>query len=145
MRSTISKVISVTLDRAGRTLKFGGDASDLHDTVAEKMKAFLSEDSAPRYLDETARDLFAEGRAAFRRYGLSRRASIIAGESSTILFMWRGTVATQSLAMALVAQGLSATPKQIAIEISNSHGDVIGTLREFSSGATPTALSWPDI
>ena len=131
------KTIIVSPDATGRPPKFGGDAGDLHDRVAQAMLAVYRSAETPPYLNATARALLEEGREAFRRYQLDRRSCLPLGEKETILFPWHGTMATQTLALALTQEGLSASPRHVAIEVEASFNDVKRTLRRMGSSRPP--------
>lgn len=134
------KVVEVTPDASGTPPKFGGDTGDLHDHIVEYMLSIYRSNEVPPYLDAVACDLLDEGRCAFRNYGLDREAMMRVGEKETLLFPWRGTVATQSLALALVSRGLKASPRQISIEVSAAAPDVVKVLKELSMAVAPDAV-----
>lgn len=126
------KVVEVTPDAAGTPPIFGGDAGDLHDEVAKRMLGIYRSSDVPPYLDSAARDLLAEGRQAFHRYGLDTTSVLSIDRVNTLLFPWRGTAATESLALALVSKGLRASPRHVVIEASAVAPEVVEALKEIS-------------
>ena len=133
------KVIEVAADASGTAPKFGGDASDLHDKVVEKMFDLYCSEEVPPYLDEVACDLLREGRKAFRQLGLERESVLAIADDKALIFPWRGTVITESLSLALVSLGLSASPRHLAIEVSASRSETLEALKEIASHLPPDA------
>ena len=87
-----------------------------------------------------ARDLLAEGRDAFRRFELDVRPYLLLDENRMLLFPWRGTVATRSLALALVREGLTASPHQVAIEVAGEYEKINGVLKVLSQQTAPDPI-----
>ncbi|GAB4119091.1 MAG: DEAD/DEAH box helicase [Rhodothalassiaceae bacterium] len=134
------KVIEVAPDPTGKPPQFGGDACDLHDAVVAEMRRVLAGSDMPPFVDAQARAFLAEGRAAFRRFGLAERSLVSLGEKSTLVFPWKGTIATDTLALALRACRLEATPHYAIIEIENSIDEVRGALRALATDNPPSAI-----
>jgi ATP-dependent Lhr-like helicase len=134
------KVLEVSRDPTGKPPKFGSDACDLHDEVVAEMRRGLAGSEVPPYLDAQARALLAQGRAAFKELGLAERSIVPTGEGATLAFPWRGTIATETLALALRASRLEATPRHAIIEIGNSVGEVEGALVRLASEEPPSAV-----
>lgn len=109
--------ILVAPDARGRPPRFGGDASDLHDTIVDRMRCVYLRDDQPAYLDQTALRFLREARATFSKQGLTASSILTQSGDETILVPWRGTVATETLALALTAAGLPATPWGIAVMV----------------------------
>ena len=136
-----AKVIDVTPDPTGHAPRFGGDAGDVHDCVAKKMFAVYQGEVVPPYLDATARELLSEGRATFQRMGLDDASMVSLDQQRSLLFPWHGTVAIETLTLALVAAGLKAAPrKHIAIEVEAGPQDVSKVLFELSNGPVPFSI-----
>lgn len=133
------KVIEVAPDPTGKPPQFGGDACDLHDTVVAEMRRVLAGRDVPPFLDAQARTLLAEGRAVFGELGLAERSLVSLGEKSTLVFPWKGTIATDTLALALRACRLEATPRHAIIEIKNSIDEVEEALGDLAAGEPPSA------
>lgn len=84
------KTIDLAPARGGRLPGFlGQSAAPVHDRVRQEMLAIYRSGDLPPFLDATARDLLAEGRENFRRYGLGEKALLEWG-GDTLLFCWRG-------------------------------------------------------
>ncbi|MBB4287625.1 DEAD/DEAH box helicase [Roseospira goensis] len=134
--------ILVAPDARGRPPRFGGDASDLHDTVVARMRDVYRRDDHPAYLDPTARRFLSEARATFRRRGLAASSILTEGGDETVLVPWRGTVATETLALALTAVGLPATPWGLAVMVRAPEDKVRAALGALAERAPdPLALA----
>lgn len=134
------RLIVVSPDATGQPPIFGGDAGDLHDCVAQAMNKVLRTDAVPPYLDAAARELLREGRDAYQRLHINKRALLATSDKETMLFPWRGTIATQSLALALAREGLAATPRQIAVEVSAPLEEVESALRVLAASLPPNPV-----
>jgi ATP-dependent Lhr-like helicase len=134
------KIIEVAPDPTGKPPKFGGDACDLHDVVVAEMRRVLAGSNVPYYLDAQARTLLAEGRAAFQELRLAERSIVPAGENFTLVFPWWGTIAIETLALALRTCRLEATPRYAIIEIKNSIDEVEEALGALATGEPPSAV-----
>ena len=134
------KVIEVAADASGTPPKFGGDIGDLHDQVAAKMYEVYRSDAVPPYLDDAACNMLSEGCEAFFRLGLDRSSVLAVENEKTLVFAWRGTVVTESLALALTSLGLKASPRHIAIEVNASRDEVMKALGEIGSHLPPDAV-----
>ena len=133
------KVLEVVPDPTGKPPLFGGDACDLHDTVVGEMRRVLSGNDMPPYLDSQARTLLMEGRSAFKELQLAERSIVAVGEDLTLAFPWRGTIATETLALALRSYRLDATPFHAVIEVKNPIGEVEDALADLARNAPPSA------
>ena len=133
------KVLEVVPDPTGKPPQFGGDACDLHDTVVGEMQRVLSGNDMPPYLDSRARELLLQGRAAFKELQLTERSLVAAGEDLTLAFPWRGTIATETLALALRSYRLDATPFHAVVEIKNPIGEVEDALADLARNAPPSS------
>lgn len=102
-----ARVISVTPSTAGVPPKFGGDVGSIHDRVIEKMFQILEGVDRPIYLDQTAVDLLDEARREYARSLFGSNRIVQVGERAFAIATRRGTVKTNTLALALIAKGLS--------------------------------------
>ena len=84
---------------------FGGDPGIIHDKVVERMFDLLKGKVVPVYLDEAARQLLAEARLSYFQLAFERRGVSPQGENTYLVFTRRGTIATNSLALALALRG----------------------------------------
>ena len=107
---TAAKVLEVSPDPSGTPPKFSGSPGSLDDRVAQRMREVYLERSMPAYLDPTARKLLAEGRLNYARFGLDVAPVLQIGPKQTVITPWRGTIVTETLALALIAKGLRASP-----------------------------------
>jgi ATP-dependent Lhr-like helicase len=84
------KTVDLKPAQGGRLPGFeGGRGAPVHDRVREEMLAVYQEDQFPAFLDAQARDLLAEGRDNFARYGL-REERLLTWSEGTLLFCWCG-------------------------------------------------------
>ena len=98
-----AKLIEVKPAPAGRVPKFPpGEGPPLHDRLVAEMRDVYEDNGQPPYLNEVAIDLLEDGRAAYRRMALGANGFVSAGDD-LYLFVWRGTRARDSIALALAA------------------------------------------
>ncbi len=103
------QVILVSPDQAGVPPKFGGGTGIIHTVVVERMRSVLSSQVLPAYLDETAADVLSSARSAFTELGMDQQAIYQLSDDHYLLATWAGTIATTSLAFALMGIGFSTT------------------------------------
>ncbi len=133
-----AKVIEVTPDPTGQPPRFSGSPGLLHDRVAEKMRGIYKGNSVPAYLDATARQLLAEGRTNYRLRGLDHTSVLGLGESQAVILAWRGTIATETLALALTAIGFKASAHDhVVVEVRSDVGTLQRGLRALASRGAP--------
>ena len=133
-----AKVIEVTPDPSGQPPKFSGTPGLLHDRVARQMRAIYRGDFVPAYLDATARELLEEGRTNYRLRGLDFTGVLGLGGSQTVILPWRGTVATETLALSLMAVGFKASAHDhVVVEVRSDVGTVQRGLRLLASREQP--------
>ena len=139
---TAAKVLEVTPDPTGTPPKFSGSPGSLDDRVAERMREVYLERSVPAYLDAAARMLLAEARSNYARFGLDVAPVLQIGTKQTLITPWRGTIVTETLALALIAKGLRASPRDhVVVEVDASETSVRRALREVAVGKLPDAVS----
>lgn len=137
-----AKVIEVKAAFSGNPPKFAGSPGAVHDHVAAKMRALYGERSVPAYLDAGGRALLAEGRATFRSLRLAETALVPVGEFGTVILPWKGTAATETLALALLSEGLQAAARDhLAVEVDAGHAAVTKALRSLASKPAPDPLA----
>lgn len=133
------RVIIVTTSVGGVPPIFGGDPGIIHDKVVERMFDLLEGNAVPVYLDEAARQLLAEARLSYLQLAFERRGVSSQGENTHLVFTRRGTIATNSLALALRGGGFKVEVHDGLLEVSGA--DVDKSLDEFlqtlSAGASP--------
>jgi len=114
------KTVDLQPSQGGRLPGFeGGRGAPVHDRVREEMLAVYRSDAVPPFLDAQGRDLLAEGRAHFARFGLSG-PGLLADASGAILFCWRGDRVLDTLVVWLSARGLKVAQDGAALLFPNA-------------------------
>jgi len=133
------RIIDLKAAAAGRVPQFWGGGFHVHSRIrAEMYSVFLSND-LPVYLNPCAQDLLHEARGSFARYQLSERALLCHG-SDALLFHWSGDLEAETLRLMLIARGVRAVHRGIAIEIANSSYDAVAkVLSEIAVDEPPSA------
>jgi ATP-dependent Lhr-like helicase len=133
------KVIVLKPAKGGNAPIFGGQAGWVHDRVRQEMFAVYSEASVPVFLDVPSKELLAEARENFHRYGLAER-HIVAQGTTTHIFCWMGDRAMDTLAAMLRSKGLKATNEGISVAVfSSSTDEVVDCLRGLHKEGPPDA------
>ena len=104
--SSEDKKITVIPSQAGKVPRFGGAIGFLHERVLIEMFSLYKGDSIPRYLNQEAKKLLAEGRKYFIEYGLEENWFISEGETS-YFFPWLGTAALNAISLMLMKHKIS--------------------------------------
>lgn len=139
---TAAKILEVAPDPTGTPPKFSGSPGSLDDRVAERMREVYLDHSVPAYLDATARMLLAEGRSNYTRFGLALTPVLQVGPKQTLILPWRGTIVAETLALALIAKGLRASPRDhVVVEVDAGEIAVRRALREVAGGKLPDGVS----
>lgn len=103
-----AKVILVEPAPGGVPPRFdGGEWGMVHAEVRREMKHIYETVDEPVYLDEGARQLLAEGRAAYRQNGLAERAIVKHGDS-VLIFPWSSDQAHNALSLMFRSRGFDA-------------------------------------
>jgi ATP-dependent Lhr-like helicase len=116
------KVIVLKPAKGGKAPVFGGQAGWIHDRIRQEMFAVYTEKSVPVFLDAQAKELLAEARENFNRYGLAKKTLLPQG-STTYLFCWMGDRVMDTLAAMLRSKGMKAVNEGIAIVVLNVSPD----------------------
>lgn len=116
------KVIVLKPAKGGKAPIFGGQAGWIHDRIRQEMFSVYTEKNVPIFLDAQAKELLAEARENFNRYGLAKRTILPQGNSA-YLFCWKGDRVQDTLAAMLRLKGLKAINEGIAILVANSSPD----------------------
>jgi ATP-dependent helicase Lhr and Lhr-like helicase len=111
-----AKVLVVSPTNAALPPRFGGGWAGVHDRVAAAMRDCLADERIPAFLDTGARTLLDQARRAFSEYGLARD-SIVAVGRDCVIFPWVGGQKLDTLALALLARHLQASPIGHAVEV----------------------------
>lgn len=133
-----AKVVTVEPHKGGRPPRFGGtNGEPVDDRLVAEMLAVYRDDDFPPWLNHRARELLAQGRAAFRRLGLEERSAIRRGEDLHLL-TWRGSRANGLLAVVLGAAGLRTWAHDFGVVISRADPMVLArTLTHLQAHGPP--------
>jgi ATP-dependent Lhr-like helicase len=112
------KIILLKPAKGGKAPIFGGEAGWIHDRVRQEMFAVYTDAKVPNFLDAHARELLAEARENFHRYGLSEKSVIRHGNLSYV-FCWAGDRVTDTLVAMLRSKGFKAVNEGIAVMVAN--------------------------
>lgn len=124
------RVIDVKSSAGGVPPPFAGDLSMMvHDRVRQEMKAVYQATDIPVFLDATAKELLIEARENFDRYELASRNLILEGKD-TLLFVWRGDRAMQTLVFLLANKGLEIVKEGVVIRVSNATPDKVSVVMQ---------------
>lgn len=115
-------VVSVRPGAGGRPPSFRGGPGRVHDRVRRTMRALYAESRVPTYLDDGARELLAEGRAAFGKLGLGRLRIVRDGDDA-LFCPWRGDAVLTTLVLALRRRGLDAIATRVAVRVRDLHAN----------------------
>ena len=118
------KVIVLQPAKGGKAPIFGGEAGWIHDRIRQEMFAVYMERSTPVFLDAQAKELLAEARENFHRYGLAQTRILPQGRTM-YLFCWMGDRVMDTLAAMLRAKGMKADNEGIAVVVVNTSPDEI--------------------
>ncbi len=136
------RVIEVKPAEAGAAPRFAGGVGDLHDRVIAEMAALWRDSREPSYLDETARELLAEGRRGYARLGFGAASVLTRGPRTHWIATGRGTVGTLTLALALQAQGFRTESHDGFLEV-RGEGPLRAILQRIARGER-VELAWSD-
>ncbi|MCW2882128.1 MAG: hypothetical protein JWQ95_6228 [Sphaerisporangium sp.] len=135
-----AKILEVARSSGGRPPRFVGTGPDVHDRVRTEMRRVYEDSAVPIYLDATAQQLLAEGRAAYRRFGLHDNPLVGYG-AETLLFPFRGDVIMTTAALALHARGVDVTRQGIALMLSGtSPRSAAELLADLATSGLPEAV-----
>jgi len=129
-----AKVMEVVPASGGVPPLFEGNAIGFtHARVREEMLRVYGSVDLPVFLDAGARELLAEGRSHFRRFGLDEVRWLRWGDS-TILFPWSGDSAHDAIALMLRRCGLDASLDGVTVTVERALPErvleVLGLVRE---------------
>ena len=125
-------VIEVTEDRTGKPPKFRGSGGLIHDQVVGKMKEVLTRNDLPLYLSKGAVDLLTKARIEFKRLGFSENRIHKESKNSVLIATWKGTVKSNTLALALQSRGYRTTVFDGFVEVRNIR-DIHGELKKLAA------------
>ena len=102
-----ARVIELTRAHGGKPPMFGGESATVGDRVRQQMVRVYQADSVPPWLDRSAADLLAEGRAAWHRHDLAA-TSVLRSGNDTLVFPWLGDRALVTTFLALALAGIES-------------------------------------
>ncbi|HEY0313821.1 MAG TPA: DEAD/DEAH box helicase [Allosphingosinicella sp.] len=127
----LAKVLDVVPHPAGRVPVFDRLSSEpLHDRLVAEMFATYQKVDIPAYLDPVAREMLAEGRAAFGERDLGRQRVIESGRNVHVL-LWRGTAINSIAAVILICAGFECEAHDMGLTVLDAE---IETVRSFLDG-----------
>lgn len=141
------KVINVERAKGGEPPRFGGSGMGIHDVVRQEMFSIYREgdyrivagSSKADFLDDIARDLFAEGLGIFNDLNLDSEPVIQHGQDIYV-FPWLGDKVVNTLVILLTRQGYNARAFAGVIEIEKADAkQVRNDLLSLLDGQLPTA------
>ncbi|WP_180899960.1 DEAD/DEAH box helicase [Martelella soudanensis] len=118
------KVILVTRSRAGAPPLFGGDPGEIDNQVVEKMFEVLEGQAVPIYLDKQAAALLAEARGNFALAEAGFHRIIATGEDGHLIATRKGSVVTNTLALALGGFGFETSIYDGFIEVRTKEAEL---------------------
>jgi ATP-dependent Lhr-like helicase len=131
------RLIGLTPASEGDVPEFGGSAIPVSHGVRQEMRGVYRGTEVPPYLDRTARELLADGRAAFRRLELDRR-TVLEWEGDTMGFFWVGDAALDALVLALRRRRVACSVEGPALRAYRlAPHEVLGHLRALASSPPP--------
>ena len=134
-----AKVIELKRASGGAPPRFGGGGPSVSGEVRSAMVEVYESDEVPVYLDRNAKDLLAEARSAWKRFGLSGAAAI-AWDSDIFLLPWAGDDVLWAMTLGLRRVGVDAEPEGPLLRLVDTHlTDGMDKVKELSGGAIPAA------
>lgn len=111
------KIIDVVPSPGGKPPKFAGSGgAAVHDEVRKEMLRVYRGAEVPGFLDARAKELLAEGRDNFARFGLDRSV-FVQRSRGTQIFVWRGDRVHGTLLRALQNQGADVASTPLTLEL----------------------------
>ena len=144
---TDKKVINVERAKGGEPPKFGGSGMGIHDVVRQEMFSIYRDGdyriaaggSKMDFLDDMARDLFAEGLGLFNDLNIDSEPVVQQGQY-VYVFPWLGDKVVNTLVALLTRQGYQACAFAGVIEIEKADAkQVRNDLLSLLDGQLPSA------
>lgn len=118
------RVVELTRAAGGVPPHFGGGPALVGDRVRAEMVNVYRSDEIPVWLDEQAKALLAEGRAAWRRLGLDD-THIVPFGNDTIILPWVGDHALTTAALMLGGQDLEVSVDGPVLTVTHSSAEAV--------------------
>ena len=124
------KVLQVEPHRSAKIPKFDQlGVEPIDDRLAGEMRVVFESEDLPLFLDRAAQVMLAEGRTAYRKFGLNRNRLLAQGSNVHVL-TWLGSRINDLLAVNLAAAGLDATAHDGGVTVNDvDEGEVARLLR----------------
>jgi len=133
-------VIEVEPHKGGQAPKFETPLGEqVHTRLMNEMKAVFEAEDIPPFLDAPAQELLAQGRAAYRRGDLSRRAIVEMG-GSVMLFPWVGTSTVAAISIALAGLHVKSEDNGVGLTVVATWDRTLDALTRLSK-FTPDDLA----
>jgi ATP-dependent Lhr-like helicase len=113
------RLVDLQPSSMGKLPRTGGQGLPVHTKVREEMRAVLSSQDTPVWLDANARSLLQEARTQYLNLQLVREFCVMEGDT-VYLFLWQGDVVQNSLVALLNHQGLQARNEGICIAVKHA-------------------------
>ena len=133
-----ARVVELEQSTGGAPLFSGSHGPAVSDEVRAEMLAVYASTETPTWLDTGARDLLAEGRAAFRQFRLGER-TVVRDGGDVLLFPWTGDRALYTAMIALHQAGIKVGVEGPAIRICGTGPDEVAeVIGQFLENPPPT-------
>lgn len=113
-----ARIVDLEPSPAGRAPRFTGGGAEVHERVRQEMRAVYESDDLPSFLDDTARVLLEEGRAAYARNGLARSPLVEYGDNVAV-FCWAGDRVLDTLLVQFRDLDLPAERDGVAVVVND--------------------------
>lgn len=132
-----ARVIELERSSGGDPPSFSGSKAAIDDGVRMKMSDFYESPDIPIYLDRNAKQLLAEGRAAYRHLRL-KAEPVYSWGGDSFIFPWRGDRVMNTLMMLLAQRGINVGMEGVAILCRDASPEHIRRLlREMAGSPMP--------
>ena len=133
------RLVDLQPSSMGKLPRTGGQGQPVHNKVREEMRAVLSSQHMPVWLDANARALLQDACKQYLNLQLDREFCVVEGDTA-YLFVWQGDVVQNSLVALLNHQGLQASNEEICITVKNaSLGMVTLAIAQVAAQPCPTS------
>ncbi|MGC4107224.1 MAG: DEAD/DEAH box helicase [Thermomicrobiales bacterium] len=134
-----ARIIELERSSGGDPPSFSGSKAEIDDGVRLRMRDFYESPDIPIYLDRNAKQLLAEGRAAYRHLRL-KEEPVYSWGGDSFVFPWRGDRVMNTLMMLLAQRAINVGMEGVAIVCRDASPEHIRRLlREMAGSAMPDA------
>ncbi|HWK81657.1 MAG TPA: DEAD/DEAH box helicase [Thermomicrobiales bacterium] len=135
----VARIIELERSSGGDPPSFSGSKAAIDDGVRLRMRDFYESPDIPIYLDRNAKQLLAEGRAAYRHLRL-KEEPVYSWGGDSFIFPWRGDRVMNTLMMVLAQRAVNVGMEGVAIVCRDASPEHIRRLlREMAGSAMPDA------